>query len=148
MRKTTDVRPALPLDPRSPTNVRLRAGDSRLLRIAAGSEVIMSRGELTLVEPVRWLGEVGWPAMHRLRSGESQRIDAAGWFTLTATSDCELVWVAHFGAAPFASTARTSAGRIATWFGPRASSWVQALANAWRGLADRARRGRHVSHTA
>lgn len=137
MRTTTDVRPALPLDTRSATNLRLRAGDSRLMRLAAGTQVIVSRGELTLVEPVRWLGEVGAPALQRLRSGESQRIDATGWFTLTATSDCELVWVAHCEAAPLAST---SAGRIVAWAGSRASSFLQALSNAWR--------GRHASRTA
>ena len=137
MRTTTDVRTALPLDTRSPANLRLRAGDSRLMRLTAGSEVIVTRGELILVEPVRWLGEVGAPALQRLRSGESQRIDAAGWFTLTATSDCELVWVAHCVAAPLASP---PAGRVAAWAGSRASAWAQALSNAWR--------GRHASHTA
>ncbi len=137
MRTTTDVRTALPLDSRLPVKLRLRAGDSRLMRLAAGSEVIVTRGELMLVEPVRWLGEVGAPAMQRLRSGESQRTDAAGWFTLTATSDCELAWVAHCEAAPLALT---SAGRIAAGIVSRASSWAQALSNAWR-------RG-HASHTA
>ncbi|CAN5445024.1 hypothetical protein BH11PSE9_BH11PSE9_16850 [soil metagenome] len=153
MRTTTNVPTALPLDSRSPTNLRLRSGDSRLMRIAAGGEVIVTRGELTLVEPVRWLGEVGAPAMQRLRGGESHRIETAGWFTLTATRDCELAWVAPCEATPlesatFASTTFASARRIAAWLASHASSWAPALSNAWHGLAQRARRGRHVSHTA
>ncbi|CAN5861231.1 hypothetical protein BH11PSE8_BH11PSE8_04600 [soil metagenome] len=142
MLTTPDVRTVLPLESRFPTDVLLRAGETHLMRLASGSDLIVSRGELTLVEPVRWLGEIGAPARLRLRSGESHRIDVTGWFTLTATRDCELLWVAHCRAAP---AMFDSARRIATWLRSRARSSARSLSNACRGLALRAR---HALHTA
>ena len=69
----------------------ISAGEHRLLRAAAGSRWLASRGDVRLIEPPRWLGErmVGIELV--LHDGAEHVFERGGWVDLHAARDSALV---------------------------------------------------------
>jgi len=81
----------------------LAAGEQRMLRVAAGSRCRVTRGELRLTEPARWLGERVVRLDRVLGEGAEHVLEQAGWVTLQALTDGSLLLEAP---ASLASTVR------------------------------------------
>jgi hypothetical protein len=69
----------------------LLAGEQRVLRVAAGSRCLVTRGELRLIEPVRWLGERIVRLDRVLGEGAEHVLEQGGWVTLRALTDGALL---------------------------------------------------------
>lgn len=71
--------------------VSLRAGESRVIRAAAGSRWVALRGSVRLADAPRWLGERVVHVEQRLDAGAEHRVEHAGWLTVQASTDAHLL---------------------------------------------------------
>ncbi|MES1161600.1 MAG: hypothetical protein ABUL50_00890 [Rhizobacter sp.] len=77
----------------------LSAGESRTIRVAAGSRWFAARGAVRLIEPSRWLGERIVRVEQTLPDGAVHRVERAGWVTLHALADAVLICSSPAGVA-------------------------------------------------
>ena len=69
----------------------LFAGEQRVLHVAAGSRCLVTRGELRLIEPARWLGERIVRLDRVLDESAEHVLETGGWITLQALTDGALL---------------------------------------------------------
>lgn len=65
-------------------SVRLAAGQSLRIRVAAGAVLHASAGELEIVGPPQWLADTCHMPRQRLRAGDTLVVPARGWLEVAA----------------------------------------------------------------
>jgi hypothetical protein len=80
----SDLKDTSTLPPRT-TSVRLAAGQSLRLRMAAGTVMHASAGALELAGPPQWLADTCHVPQRRLLAGDTWIAPESGWLTVTAS---------------------------------------------------------------
>lgn len=78
-------------DPQPQPVIQLRAGESLLVYLKAGTTVASIAGQLCLSPAPCWLGGQVYQGLTRIVEGEALEIEGSGWTTLTATQGSAIV---------------------------------------------------------
>jgi hypothetical protein len=78
-----------------PTRIALREGQTLHARLRAGTQIVVTRGSVLLVESPAWQGETLFTARATLADGQAHGVSRTGWVEIAALAPTEIVQYAE-----------------------------------------------------
>ncbi|MES2510568.1 MAG: hypothetical protein V4625_11610 [Pseudomonadota bacterium] len=109
---------ASPARPTHREDIRLQAGESLLVYLAAGTRLAVAAGQLQVTGAPRWLGGQVVTLHNRLAEGEASLLEESGWLTLTAMRDGSLLTISRSQVPPHRTSLMAWVRRMAALLTP------------------------------